>query len=93
MPDIDWNIPLPVLFGPADRAQMRLARALPHDTQRPAFEAFIQQRFRLAHGADIRHFMPQLFGVSHANGDLCAVAGVRLACAEPLFLELSLIHI
>jgi len=92
MPDNDWNIPLPVLFGPADRAQMRLARALPHDTQRPAFEAFIQQRFRLAHGADIRHFMPQLFGVSHANGDLCAVAGVRLACAEPLFLERYLDH-
>ncbi|KAF2407405.1 Thermostable hemolysin [Pseudomonas antarctica] len=87
MPDIDWKISLPLLFGQADSAQMRLAVALPHDPQRPAFEAFIQHRFRIAHGADIRHFMPQLFGVSQADGVLCAVAGVRLAGVEPLFLE------
>ena len=92
MPDIDWNIPLPLLFGQANSAPLRLCRALPQDPQRPAFEAFIQQRFRVAHGADIRHFMPQLFGVSHANDELCAVAGVRLASAEPLFLERYLDH-
>ena len=92
MPDIDWNIPLPLLFGPADSAPMCLSRALPQDPQRPVFEAFIQQRFRLAHGADIRHFMPQLFGVSQASGELGAVAGVRLARAEPLFLERYLDH-
>ncbi|WP_315335990.1 thermostable hemolysin [Pseudomonas grimontii] len=92
MPDIDWNIPLPLLFGPDDSAPMCLSRALPQDPQRPVFEAFIQQRFRLAHGADIRHFMPQLFGVSQASGELGAVAGVRLARAEPLFLERYLDH-
>lgn len=73
---------LPLLFGQADSASLCLSRALPQDPQRPAFEAFIQQRFRIAHGADIRHFMPQLFGVSQANGELCAVAGVRLASDE-----------
>jgi len=87
MPSIDWKIPLPLLFGQADSASLCLSRALPQDPQRPAFEAFIQQRFRIAHGADIRHFMPQLFG-----GELCAVAGVRLASAEPLFLERYLDH-
>ena len=92
MPGIDWNIPLPLLFGQADSAPLCLTRALPQDPQRAAFEAFIQQRFRIAHGADIRHFMPQLFGVSQANGELCAVAGVRLASDEPLFLERYLDH-
>ena len=66
---------------------MSLARALPDEPRRPVFEAFIQQRFRKAHGADIRHFMPELFGMSNASGELCAVAGVRLANSEQLFLE------
>jgi len=92
MPDFDWNIPLPLLFGHTDSAPLHLSRALPDDPRRPVFEAFIQQRFRLAHGADIRHFMPQLFGVSQADGELCAVAGVRLARSEALFLEHYLDH-
>ncbi|MET0778314.1 MAG: thermostable hemolysin [Pseudomonas mandelii] len=87
MPDFEWNIPLPLRFGQAETAPMSLARALPDDFERPVFEAFIQQRFRKAHGADIRHFMPELFGVSDAAGTLCAVAGVRMANAESLFLE------
>ena len=87
MPDFDWNIPLPLHFGQAETPQMSLARALPDDPQRPVFEAFIQQRFRKAHGADIRHFMPELFGMNNASGALCAVAGVRLASSGPLFLE------
>ncbi|WLI10265.1 MULTISPECIES: thermostable hemolysin [Pseudomonas] len=87
MPDFDWNIPLPLHFGQAETPQMSLARALPDDPQRPVFETFIQQRFRKAHGADIRHFMPQLFGMSDTSDTLCAVAGIRLASTEPLFLE------
>ncbi|MEO8642090.1 thermostable hemolysin [Pseudomonas sp.] len=90
MPDFDWNIPLPLHFGHAETQQMILTRALPDEPLRPAFEDFIQQRFRKAHGADIRHFMPELFGMSDASGTLCAVAGVRLASSEPLFLELYL---
>ena len=29
MPDIDWNIPLPLLFGQANSTPLRLCRALP----------------------------------------------------------------
>lgn len=87
MPDFDWNIPLPLRFGQAETPPMSLARALPDEPQRAVFEAYIQQRFRKAHGADIRHFMPELFGMSNADGELCAVAGVRRADDEPLFLE------
>lgn len=87
MPDFEWNIPLPLRFGQAEAPPMNLARALPDDVERPVFEAFIQQRFRKAHGADIRHFMPELFGMSDVSGSLCAVAGVRMANAESLFLE------
>lgn len=87
MPVVNWNIPLPLHFGQAEAPQLTLSAALPDDVQRPSFEAFIQQRFRKAHGADIRHFMPQLFGLSNAEAGLCAVAGVRLANDESLFLE------
>ena len=87
MPDFNWNIPLPLHLGQAETSLMSLARALPDEPLRPVFEAFIQQRFRKAHGADIRHFMPELFGMNNASGELCAVAGVRLANSEPLFLE------
>ena len=87
MPNFDWNIPLPLHFGQAETPPMSLVRALPEETRRPVFEAYIQQRFRKAHGADIRHFMPELFGLNNASGELCAVAGVRLANTEELFLE------
>ena len=87
MPNFDWHIPLPLHFGQAETPPMSLVRALPDETRRPAFEAYIQQRFRKAHGADIRHFMPELFGLNNASGELCAVAGVRLANTEELFLE------
>jgi len=87
MPNFDWHIPLPLHFGQAETLPMSLVRALPEETRRPAFEAYIQQRFRKAHGADIRHFMPELFGLNNASGELCAVAGVRLANTEELFLE------
>ena len=87
MPNFDWHIPLPLHFGQAETPPMSLVRALPDETRRPVFEAYIQQRFRKAHGADIRHFMPELFGLNNASGELCAVAGVRLANTEELFLE------
>jgi hypothetical protein len=87
MPDFDWNIPLPLRFGPAETTLLTLTGALSNHVLRAAFEAFIQQRFRKAHGADIRHFMPELFGMHNGEGQLCAVAGVRRAHLEPLFLE------
>nr|WP_314525982.1 thermostable hemolysin [uncultured Pseudomonas sp.] len=87
MPEFDWNIVLPLHFGQAETPPMSLARALPGEPLRPVFEAFIQQRFRKAHGADIRQFMPQLFGMNNPSGELSAVAGVRLASSDSLFLE------
>lgn len=87
MSEFNWNVQLPLHFGQAETPRMQLARALPDDPQRYAFETFIQQRFRQAHGADIRHFMPELFGMIDPCGALCAVVGVRLASTGPLFLE------
>jgi len=87
MPAFDWNIALPLHFGPAETPLMTLTGALPGSTLRETFEAFIQERFRKAHGADIRHFMPELFGMHNGEGQLCAVTGVRLAHQAPLFLE------
>lgn len=87
MSDFNWNVQLPLQFGQAETPRLHLAKALPGDPQRNAFEIFIQQRFRKAHGADIRHFMPQLFGMSDASNALCAVVGVRVASDGPLFLE------
>ncbi|HEF4760727.1 TPA: thermostable hemolysin [Pseudomonas putida] len=87
MPDFNWNIPLPLHFGQAETPPMSLVRALPDDPRRPVFEAFIQHHFRKVHGADIRHFMPELFGMNSEAGALCAVAGARLAASGQLFLE------
>lgn len=87
MSDFNWNVQLPLRFGLTEAQQMHLVRALPDAPQRGVLEAFIQQRFRKAHGADVRHFMPQLFGMSDTSGTLCAVVGVRLASDGPLFLE------
>lgn len=87
MADFNWNIALPLHFGQAETPPMSLVRALPDDPQRPGFEAFIQHHFRKVHGADIRHFMPQLFGMMNQAGELCAVAGVRVASSGQLFLE------
>ncbi|QKS80683.1 thermostable hemolysin [Pseudomonas bijieensis] len=87
MPDFDWNIHLPLAFGDAGPPVRHLHRALPGQPRRAEFEAFIQQRFRQVHGADIRHFMPELFGLDDVHGTLCAAAGVRRAAQGPLFLE------
>lgn len=87
MSDFNWNIQLPLHFGQAEAPPMQFVRALPEDSLRSTLESFIQQRFRKAHGADIRHFMPELFGMSDMSGTLSAVVGVRLASDGPLFLE------
>lgn len=87
MPDIDWNICLPLHFGNPDAAPLILSRATTDDPQRVACETFIQTRFQKAHNADVRHFMPELFGLSDGSGALCAVAGARLAASGELFLE------
>lgn len=83
----DWNICLPLHFGHAGTPALVLDRALVGEPSREAFESFIQDRFQQAHNAQIRHFMPELFGLHDGTGSLCAVAGVRLAEHQSLFLE------
>lgn len=87
MSGFDWNIPMPLRFGTAGTPGLDLTRSLAGDASRHEFEAFIQERFQLAHGARISHFMPELFGLNDGNNSLCAVAGVRRAATGSLFLE------
>lgn len=54
---------------------------------RAELEAFIRQVFQRAHGARIRHFMPQLMSLRDGEGRLVAVCGLRNAADGPLFLE------
>lgn len=83
----EWNIVLPLTLGHTETPGMSLMRARPQDDHRRAFEVFVQNRFRHAHGADISHFMPELFGLRTGDDALCAVAGVRRADQAQLFLE------
>lgn len=55
--------------------------------ERKRIEQFIAQRFFAAHGAHVHHFMPLLVALENAAGEVLAVAGVRSAQQEPLFLE------
>jgi hypothetical protein len=87
MHGLDWNIDLPLAFGNAGAPVLSLHRALAQEPLRADFETFIQHRFRKAHNADVRHFMPELFGLNDGAGILCAVAGVRPATSGALFLE------
>ena len=84
---LDWNVCLPLSFGTPEASTLSLQRAFARDPLRDAFEAFIQQRFRKVHNAEICHFMPELFGLNDNSGSLCAVAGVRRATSSALFLE------
>jgi hypothetical protein len=59
----------------------------PESPARAEVEAFIRTVFQRAHGANIRHFMPQLMSLRDAEGRLVAVCGLRNAADGPLFLE------
>jgi len=87
MSGFDWNIHLPLRFGTAGTPGLELTRSLSGDASRHDLETFIHECFHQAYGARIRHFMPELFGLSDRNGSLCAVSGVRRAATGPLFLE------
>ena len=54
---------------------------------RNEIENFIQQRFAVAHGTNIEHFMPRLLSLCTKRGDLIAAFGLRAAKNSPLFLE------
>lgn len=55
--------------------------------RRAELEAFIAERYRTAYGARIRRFMPQLFALLGADGELEAAAGLRRGDERPLFVE------
>jgi hypothetical protein len=84
---LDWNICLPLQFGQRSAPLLELTHAMAQSPLRARFEAFIQERFHKAHKAQISQFMPELFGLQDGSGSLQAVAGIRSAVAEPLFLE------
>lgn len=54
---------------------------------RPVLEAFIQDGFRLKHGAAVRSFMPVLIGLRDRSGRIAGAAGYRPASLESLYLE------
>ena len=54
---------------------------------RAEIEAFIQHCFHAAHGANVDHFMPQLYRLCSKRGELIAAFGLREASKSNLFLE------
>ncbi|MCY1494781.1 Thermostable hemolysin [compost metagenome] len=86
MDNIRWAQLFPVRFGtPHACACLALLRA--GDAGRAEAEAFVHERFDHMHHADVHRFMPELVAMRDADGRLAAVAGMRLAAQEPLFLE------
>ena len=59
----------------------------PGAAERAELELFIRDVFRRAHGASIRHFMPQLMSLRDHGGKVLAVCGLRNAGDADLFLE------
>jgi hypothetical protein len=55
--------------------------------ERPALEAMIAATYAEKHGARICSFMPTLLALKDAAGSVRAVAGIRAAAGETLFLE------
>jgi hypothetical protein len=53
---------------------------------RQAAETFISQRFAESFGSRVEAFMPRLFTLRNANGDICGAFGLRSA-SRNLFLE------
>lgn len=58
--------------------------------QRPLAEAFVGAVFRQAYAASLKNFYPVLLGLTQADGQYAAVAGLRPAGAEQLFSEIYL---
>ncbi|GLK88484.1 thermostable hemolysin [Pseudomonas turukhanskensis] len=87
MIDAKWNTAFPLRFGPDAQRPLALSLTLKDDLQRPAVEAFIQDRFATVHQADVHHFMPELLALRDRQHQLSAAVGARIASAGPLFVE------
>lgn len=59
----------------------------PVHPDRSRAEEFVRRTFARSYGAQLSSFYPLLLGMHHGQGDYAAVAGVRPAGGEPLFLE------
>lgn len=70
-----------------DGARCPVVGYLPWHAGRYQVEGFIAERFEREHGAHLTHFMPLLVVLQNGQGDALAIAGVRSALMEPLFLE------
>ena len=74
-----------------DAALSQVPRSLhlvPADAaRRAAVQGFIRDRFAAHYQADVRHFMPCLFGLEADDGSLHGAVGCRSAATQPLFLE------
>ncbi len=74
-------------LGQAYRRRFHIGFSGPEAEDRRELEHFVYDSFRLAYGAHVHHFMPQLMSLRDARGELLAVCGLRSAGAERLFLE------
>lgn len=64
-----------------------LSAVCPWHTTRSEVEAFIADAFQREHRANVNHFMPVLLTLQSSQGELQAVAGLRTATQQKLFLE------
>lgn len=87
MTQSEWESLFPFRFGPRDSHLASLRLVLQDDPQRGEIEAFVHERFDRIHHADVHHYLPELLSLRDRHGALVAVAGIRLAAVEPLFLE------
>ena len=55
--------------------------------RRAAVQDFIRDRFAVHYQANVRHFMPCLFGLEADDGSLHGAVGCRSAATQALFLE------
>ena len=86
------GIPLPGRTdteAPRQRLKPEVLRLLPavDPLQRHRIEAYVAGRFLLEHGAQLTRFLPMLYGLVDAAGQLQGALGLRSAAEDTLFLE------
>jgi len=87
MTQSEWESLFPFRFGPRDTHLASLCLIGRDDPQRHEIEAFVHERYDRIHHADLHQYLPELLSLRDRHGALVAVAGIRLALQEPLFLE------
>jgi hypothetical protein len=86
MQQIEVSMPLSDRSTPY-RKRFHINFSGPDAKDRLELEHFVYQSFKLAYGAHVHHFMPQLMSLRDGRGELLGVCGLRSAGAEKLFLE------